>query len=82
MLHHIDAWQGSDNSSSSAYTRALNMSGLYKVLKKKCCIIDPWQDSKYSSGSEHVTVLNMPELHKVLNKAFHYRYLTGFWICL
>ena len=72
------AWQGSDYSSGSAYTRVLNIPGLHKVLKKSC-IMDAWQDSKYSSGSEHPTVLNMPGLHKVLNKTLHYRYLKGFW---
>ena len=80
-LHHIDAWQGSNYSSGSGYTRVLNMPGLHKVLKKmlhyRC-----WTGFKYSSGSEHATVLNMPGLHKVLNKTLHYRYLIGFWICL
>ena len=33
-LHHIDAWQGSDYSSGSAYIRVLNILVLYKVLKK------------------------------------------------
>ena len=34
-LHHVDASrQGSDYSSGSANTRALNMPGLHKVLKK------------------------------------------------
>ena len=33
-LHHIDAWQGTDYSSGSAYTRVLNMPGLHKALKK------------------------------------------------
>ena len=33
-LHHIDAWQGTDYSSGSAYTRVLNVPGLHKVLKK------------------------------------------------
>ena len=33
-LHHIDAWQGTDYSSGSAYTRVLTMPGLHKVLKK------------------------------------------------
>ena len=33
-LHHIDAWQGSDYSLGSTYTRVLNMPGLDKVLKK------------------------------------------------
>ena len=32
--HHIDAWQCSDYSSGSAYTRVLNILGLHKVLKK------------------------------------------------
>ena len=76
-LHHIDAWQGSNYSSGSAYTRVLNMPGLHKVLKK-CCIIDAGQDSNYSWGSEHATVLNMSGLYKVLNKTLHYRYLIGF----
>ena len=31
-LNHIDAWQGSDYSSGSAYTRVLNMQALQKVL--------------------------------------------------
>ena len=34
MLHHIDARQGSDYFSGSAYTRILNIPGLHKVLKK------------------------------------------------
>ena len=59
-----------DYSSGSAYTRALNMLGLYKAPKKML-------DSKYSSGYEHATVLNMPGLGKVLNKTLHYRYLIG-----
>ena len=80
-LHHIDAWQGTDYSSGSAYTRVLNLPGLYKVLKK-CCIIDAWQDSKYSSGSKYATVLDMPGLCKAGNKTFYYRYLIGFWISL
>ena len=33
-LHHIDAWQGSDYSSVSAYTRVLNLPVLHKVVKK------------------------------------------------
>ena len=33
-LHQIDAWQDSDYSSASTYTRVLNVPGLYKVLKK------------------------------------------------
>ena len=33
-LHHIVAWQGTDYSSDSAYTRVLNMLGLHKVLNK------------------------------------------------
>ena len=33
-LYHIDAWQGSDYSWGSAYTRVLNMTGLHKLLKK------------------------------------------------
>ena len=32
--HHIDAWQGSDYSSGSVYTRVITMLGLHKVLKK------------------------------------------------
>ena len=61
-LHHIDAWQSSDYTSGSAYTRDLNIPGLQKVLKR-WYIIDAWQDYKYSSGSEHLTVL----FDKVLN---------------
>ena len=34
MLNHIDAREGSDYSSGSAYTSVLNMLGLQKVLKK------------------------------------------------
>ena len=67
----IDAWQDSEYSSGSEYTRTLNMPGLRKILKK-CCTIDPWQDSEYSSGSEYGRVLNMAGLHKVLNKTLRY----------
>ena len=38
-LLDIDAWQGSDYSSGSAYTRVLNMSGLHKVLKNSASLI-------------------------------------------
>ena len=55
-LPHIDAWQGTDYASGSAYTMVPNMPGLHKILKT-CCIIDTWPDSKYSSGSEHATIL-------------------------
>ena len=54
--YHRDAWQSSDYSSGSTYTRILNMPELQKVFKKWCIIV-AWQDSKYSSGSEHATVL-------------------------
>ena len=33
-LHHADAWQGSEYFSGPEYARALNMSGLRKVLKR------------------------------------------------
>ena len=33
-LHHIDAWQGTDCSSGSVYTRVLNIPRLCNVLKK------------------------------------------------
>ena len=49
-LHHIDAWQGTDYSSGSTYTKVLNIPGLHKVLKKMNCIIDAWEDSKYSQA--------------------------------
>ena len=31
-LHHVDAWQSTDYSSGSAYTRVLYMPGLHKAL--------------------------------------------------
>ena len=34
MLHHKDAWQGSDYSSGFAYGRVLNIPRLHKVFKK------------------------------------------------
>ena len=80
-LYRIDAWQSTDYSSGSAYTRVLNMPGLHKVLKNMLRL-DAWQDSKYCSGSEHAMALNMSGLRKVLNKTLRYRYLIGFWICL
>ena len=73
----IDAWQTSEYSPSSEYTKVLNMIGLHKVLKK-CCIIDDWQDFQYSRGSEYASVLNRPGLHKALDKMVHYRYLIEF----
>ena len=76
----IDAWQGSEYSTDSEYIRILNMPVLHKVLKK-CSTIDAWNDSEYSSSFDYGRVLNMPGLHKVLSKTFHYRHLTGFWIC-
>ena len=77
-LHHIDAGQGSDYPSGSAYNRVLNIPGLPKLLKK-CCIIDAWQYSKYSSGPEYATVLNKPGLYKVLHKILPCRYLIELW---
>ena len=38
-LHPIDASEGTDYSSGSAYTMVLNSQG-YARLLKKCCIID------------------------------------------
>ena len=77
-LHHIDAWQGTDYSSGSAYTRVLNMPWFYKALKKmlhhRCLtgfqiFLRFWtcHDLKYAritQGSE---------------QTLRYRYLVGFW---
>ena len=68
----MDAWQGSEYSSGSEYTRILNMPELDKVLKKilhyRCLagfrlflMFWIWP------------VLNMPGLHKALNKTLRYR---------
>ena len=71
----------------SEYTRVLNILGFwichgYTRFWIKYFLIDVWQYSEYALNSEYVTVLNMLGSHKVVNKILHYKYLTGFWICL
>ena len=71
----------------SEYTRILNMQGFwicqgYTRFWTKYFLIDVSQYSEYALDSEYATVLNMLGSHKVVNKIFHYKYLTGFWVCL
>ena len=66
MVNQIDAWQGSDYSAGSAYTRVFNMPGLQKVLKKMMhhgCL------AGFQICSEHATVLIITGLHKFVGRS-------------